>query len=154
MQYLLDFIQEHSLDAQLYFLARSPADEFELLWRRAECADYWQLRPKHREGPSELVDRHKLIDHLTSRGVDMTAVKRELNAMLAVQIAFADMVLRDADQQLGRNTVQRFVLEQRTFMSELQAAVEQLTGGRQNMGVVQGGGAQTTLRTGHLSIVR
>ena len=155
MQHLLDFIQEHTLEEQLYFIAPTAAGELELSWRRNEAPDYWHLRLRRAEGPWELVHRGELIQQLESRGVDMTVVKGELNAMLAAQIAFADMVLRDANQQLGQNVVERFVLGHQDFITELQAAIEQLTvRARPSMVVVTGGGAQTETRAGHLSIVR
>lgn len=155
MQHLLDFITEHTLEHQLYFVVHGPAGALELRWRRSELPDHWQLRPYRREGPWEQVARHVLIEDLERRGADMVGVKRELHAMLAAQIAFADMVLRDADQQLGQELVQRFVLGQRDFIAELQAVVEQLViDPRPSMAVVDGGGAQTTLRAGHLSLVR
>jgi hypothetical protein len=154
MQHLLDFIQEHTLEDQLYFVVQGPAGDLELLWRRGEAESHWQIRPRGYEGPTELVHRAELIQELESRRVDMNGVKRELNAVLAAQIAFADTVLRDADQKLGRTLVQRFVHGHQTFLRELQAAVEQLAPRSQpRMVVVQGGGAQTAMREGHLSVV-
>lgn len=155
MQHLLDFIQEHTLEEQLYFVAERAGEELEVLWRRGERGDHWQLRPKRCEGPWELIPRDTLIEHLSARGVDMAGVKNELHSLLAIQIAFADMVLRDANQQLGRDVVERFVIGQQGFLDELHRAVEQLTiGARPSMVVVEGGGAQTTVREGHLSLVR
>jgi hypothetical protein len=155
MQHLLDFIQEHSLEEQLYFAVPSATGDLELLWRRDVAADHWQLRLRGVAGPGQLVERGTLIQTLQSRGADMGAVKRELNAMLAAQIAFADMVLRDANQQLGRDLVQRYVRGHQGFITELQAAIEKVTQPpRPAMKVVDGGGAQTELRAGHLTIVR
>ena len=155
MQHLLDFIQEHTLEEQLYFVAQRAGEELEVLWRRGERGDHWQIRPKCCEGPWELVPRNTLIEALSARGVDMAGVKNELHSLLAIQIAFADMVLRDANQQLGSDVVERFVIGQQGFLEELHRAVEQLTiGARPSMVVVEGGGAQTTVREGHLSLVR
>ena len=155
MQHLLDFIQEHTLEDQLYLVVQCPAGELELIWRRSETPQHWQLRPYRCEGPWELVPRAALIETLDERSADMVGVKRELHAILAAQIAFADMVLRDADRQLGVELVQRFVLGHRDFIAELEAVVDQLViHPRPSMVVVDGGGAQTTLRAGHLSLVR
>jgi hypothetical protein len=154
MQYLLDFIQEHTFEDQLYFVVEGPAGELELLWKRGEADSHWQLRPRGSDGPWELVPRRELIQDLERRNVDMLAVKRELNAVLAVQISFADMVLRDANQKFGRELVQRFVRGHQGFLNELQAAIEQLTNSRPSMKIVAGGGEQTEVRAGHLSIVR
>ena len=154
MQHLLDFIQEHTLEEQLYFAAPSRAGELELSWRRSEAPDFWHVRPRGREGPWELVPRGELIVELEARGTDMGAVKCELNAMLAAQIAFADMVLRDANQQLGEQVVERFVRGHRDFIVDLQAAIESLAPRKPSMVVVNGGGAQTETKAGHLSVVR
>ncbi|HKP61686.1 MAG TPA: hypothetical protein VJV78_33380 [Polyangiales bacterium] len=149
MQHLLDFIQEHTLDERLYFRAQCPEGALELLWRRSQYADHWHVRPSHREGPWELVPRRELISDLEARDADMVGVKRELQSLLAEQIAVADKLLRDADQQRGRD----FVDDHPSFIRDLQAAIEMLTT-PPNMDLVHGGGERTTLRTGHLSIVR
>jgi len=155
MQHLLDFITEHTLEDQLYFVTQSPAGELALLWRRTEAAHHWQLRPKGREGPAELIARSGLIQELEARGVDMLGVKCELHAMLSAQIAFAELVLRDADRQLEPELVRRFVLGHQGFIRGLQSAVERLTAPpRPSMLIVQGGGERTQLRAGHLSLVR
>ena len=155
MQYLLDFIQDHTFESQLYFVAQCPAGELEVLWQRAGSPEHWQLRLRPSQGPWELVARGELLCELESRGADMGAVRQDLNAMLAAQIAFADLVLRDANQQLGAELVQRFVLGNQSFLEKLRAAVEQLsTQERPRMEVLPGGGAQSALRAGHLTIVR
>jgi hypothetical protein len=155
MQHLLDFIQEHTFEDQLYFVVEGRSGELELFWKRGEVESHWQLRPRGSEGPWELIRRSELIAELESRHVDMVGVKRELNAVLAVQIAFADMLLRDANQQFGNELVERFVRGHQGFLTELQAAIEQLTGGtRPSMSIVPGGGEQTEVRAGHLSVVR
>jgi hypothetical protein len=154
MQHLLDFIQEHTLEEQLYVVAACPSGDLELFWRRGEPLEYWQVRPKHCEGPFEFVHRRDLLDHLAARNADMPAFKRELHAMLAAQIAYADLILRDASDQLGNDLVQRFVVGQQAFIEQLQEAVHVLTAAPPRMKLVQGGSAQTELRTGHLSLVR
>ena len=155
MQHLLDFIQEHTLEEQLYLVAHCPSGELSLLWRRDRTPDHWQALPKHCEGPAELLPRRSLLAELEARGADMAALKRELHAMLAAQIAYADLILRDANKQLGNELVQRFVFGHRAFIEQLQAAAEALTARpRPRMNVVNGGSAQTQLRTGHLSLVR
>ena len=154
MQHLLDFIVEHTLEDQLYFVAHCPEEKLEVLWKRGEASEQWQVRPQRGEGPWEIVWRSELIGRLEARGADMGAVKQELHAMLAAQIAFADMVLRDANQQLGREVVERFVVGHQEFIRDLQAAIEQIAPRRPSMTVVSGGGEQTQTREGHLSVVR
>lgn len=154
MQHLLDFIQEHTLDEQHYLVARCPSGELELFWRRADTADFWQVGPKRCEGPLERVHRRNLIAFLEARGANLDAFKQELHAMLAAQIAYADLILRNANNQLGRELVERYVLGQQTFIEQLQAAAQGLMSSRPRMVVVKGGQAQTAMRTGHLSLVR
>jgi hypothetical protein len=155
MQHLLDFIIEHTLEEQLYFIAPVPAGELELAWRRVDAPESWHVRQRPSEGPWELVRCGELIHQLEARGADMTVVKGELSAMLAAQIAFADMVLRDANERLGQSVVERYVIGHRDFITQLQAAIDELTSrARPSMVVVAGGGAQTQSRAGHLSLVR
>jgi len=154
MQHLLDFIQEHTLEEQHYLVAKCPSGELELFWRRHDSADFWQVRPKRCEGPFEHVHRRVLVAYLEARNADLEAFKQELHAMLAAQIAYAEIILRNANDQLGRDLVQRFVLGQQSFIEQLQAAAQNLTARQPRMSVVDGGQAQTALRTGHLSLVR
>ena len=155
MQHLLDFIHEHTLDDQLYILADTPSGALELQWRRAESAEHWQIRPHRGEGPWDRIHRANLLHSLQARGADMRGVERELEQLVATQIAFADMVLCDAAEHLGREVVQRAVHGHRAFLGELRATVQQLTApARPSMAVVHGGGEQTTTRAGHLRLVR
>jgi hypothetical protein len=155
MQHLLDFINDHTLDEQLYLVVDTPAGELELLWRRQVDAGLWQLRPNKCEGPWQLVHRGDLLDHLEERGVDLPLVEHELKAMVITQIAFADIVLRDAAVLLGRDVVQQAVRQHRGFMAELQGEIRRLIEPpRPSMVVVNGGGAQTLVRAGHLTVVR
>jgi hypothetical protein len=62
------------------------------------------------------------------------------------------MVLRDANQELGPELVERFVQASQSFILQLKAAVEQVV--RPKMKVVHGGGEQSESRGGHLTIVR
>jgi hypothetical protein len=155
MQHLLDFIHEHTLEEQLYFVAATPVGELELMWRRGLGENLWEVRPNKCEGPWQPVHCGDLLEHLEERGVDMQAVERELQAMVVTQLAFADVVLRDATQLLGRDVVQRAVHRHRDFMTELQGAIQRLASpGRASMIVVPGGGDQTSAREGHLTVVR
>jgi hypothetical protein len=154
MQHLLDFIQEHTLEEQLYVVAPCASVDLELFWRRSDSPDFWHVRPKPCVGPLELVHRRMLIEYLESRRANMDAFKQELHAMLAAQIAYADLILRDANDQLGNDLVQRYVRGQQAFIEQLQQAAQSLISNRPRMVVVNGGQAQTALRTGHLSVVR
>ena len=155
MQHLLDFIHEHTLEEQLYLIAATPAGELELLWQRCPGQDNWQIRPRQCEGPFELVARADLLSSLERRGVDMACIERELNVMAMTQIAFADIVLRDAAKALGRDFVDQAVRGHAQFMDELQAALRRLIEpARPSMVMHQGGGAQSSSRGRHLTLVR
>lgn len=154
MQHLLDFIHEHTLEEQLYLVAPTPVGELELLWQRAPGKDYWQIRPRQCEGPYELVAREDLLGSLQRRGADMDSVERELNVMAMTQIAFADIVLRDATRALGRDFVDQALRGHAQFLDELQAALRRLIPpARPSMVMHEGGGAQSTSR-GRLTLVR
>jgi hypothetical protein len=149
MQYLLDFIHEHTLERELTFELDGPTGVLELRWR-AEFPEHWRIRARSSKGAGARVSRTKLVQHLVARGADLRALKRELQAILGAQIAFADRVLRDA--ALGREHQARFALGQRRFFAALETALERLT--EPALVVVPGGGAQTKTREGHLSLVR
>jgi hypothetical protein len=155
MQHLLDFIHEHALEEQLYFVVECHAVELELLWQRSLNADHWRMRQMGCDATWESIPRAELLQILTQRGCDMAGVERELNAMLAAQIALADMVLRHANDALGRDVVQRFLRQHASFIEVLAEAVDRLTAQRKpSVTLLEGGGAQTTIRAGHLSVVR
>ena len=155
MQYLLGFIQQHSLEEHLYFVAPCPSGSLELVWRRSEDPTHWQLRSEGCEGPWQRVAADELIAHLALRGADMAAVKTELTAMLAAQIAFADLLLHDSNRRVSRDVVERFVLGQERFIRDLQAAVDRVSErSRPKLSVVHGDAEQTDARVGHLSLVR
>ena len=153
MQYLLDFIQEHTLEQHLSLVAPSPSGALELKWDRRQDPEHRQLRSQlHPE--LERVHRSHVIEELEARGADMQAIKRELTTLLAAQIERASEVLRDPEQHLGEELVQRFVLGRQRFIRDLQAALEQLGTRGSTLSIVHGGGEETAIRTGHLSIVR
>jgi hypothetical protein len=157
MHYLLDFLREHTADEQLYFVVEARALELELRWRRTEPG-IWEVRPKRREAPWDRVQHEELLALLAERGADMASVQRELHAMVATQIAFADMVLSDARRVLGGDAVQNIVHKNYEFVDLLRNAVELLalapaTSDRNNLTLIHGGGAQTEARAGHLSPV-
>jgi len=162
MQHLLDFIHDHTLEEQLYLVVQTPAGELELLWQRFPGQDEWQIRPRQCEGPWERVTRAELLGSLERRGVDMEGVERELNTMAMTQIAFADIVMRDAARQLGRDFVQQAVRGHEQFLDELQAALRRLIEPTQSatqsagpkMVMHRGGGVQSAGRGKHLTLVR
>jgi hypothetical protein len=156
MQHLLDFIHEHTLEQQLFIAVSSAEGDLELLWQRWSGEDnVWQVQLRGKVGETALIHAGDLLDHLESRGADMEAIERELQTMVVVQIAFADVVLQDARQVLGADAVRRAVVGYRGFVSELQATAERIAPSERNLVAVPGAGdAQTEPRTGHLKLVR
>jgi hypothetical protein len=157
MQHLLDFVHEHTLEEQLYLVVDTASGPLEMLWQRSHQADSWQLRPHKAEVAFENVARSALLDTLRARGANMERVERELRAIVMTQIAFADMLLRDADAALGRELVQTAVSGHREFMNQLQSAITELVirpaQNKPRMKVLNGGGAQSETRSGHLRVI-
>lgn len=157
MQHLLDFVHEHTLEEQLYLVVDTAAGPLEVLWQRHHDADSWQLRPHQAEAAYEHVARSALLDTLRARGANMERVERELRAIVMTQIAFADMLLRDADACLGREVVESAVMGHREFLSQLKSAVSELVirpaQKKPSMKVLNGGGAQSETRSGHLRVL-
>jgi hypothetical protein len=157
MQHLLDFVHEHTLEEQLYLVVETSGGDLELLWQRRRDPNSWQIRLFKSEAAFELVERDALIATLHARGAIMQRVEHELRAIVMTQIAFADMLLRDADSKLGKELVDSAVVHHRDFMSELKTAVTQLiikpAARKPQMTVLDGGGAQSETRSGHLRVV-
>jgi hypothetical protein len=155
VQYLLDFIYEHTIEEQLYLVVQTAAGVLELRWQRQVEPGYWQFRPKESaDGPWQLLPRAELLRTLEARRADLPSVERALLATVMSHIALAEMVLRDANRLLGRDLVQRAVQGHQNFANELNAVVARLTAPpRPTMKVLPGGGAQSELRSGHLTLV-
>src|SRR4051812_35303674 len=153
MQHLLDFIHQHSVDPEVYLLTGARPGDFELLWQRKDQPEHWFVRPFGCEGPAQLVHRTRLLTELAARRVDMARIERELHGMCAAQIAFADMVLSAAREQLGGDLVQGALRDYQTFLSELRATVQRLTEQPRSMVPIAGGGARSEARSGHLRVV-
>lgn len=159
MQYLLDFVHEHTLEEQLYLVVDTSDGQLELLWQRREDPGSWQVRPHRSEAGFETVARADLIDALRAKGADMGRVERELRAIAMTQIAFADMLLRDANECLGRDFVNAALLGHQQLISELKNSISELVlkpaqaKTKAQMQVLDGGGASSETRSGHLRVV-
>ena len=158
MQYLLDFAHDHTLEDQLYLVVATATGDLELLWERRNDPNSWQLGPYRSEVAWERVERSRLIDELSARKARMDRVEQELRAIVMTQIAFADMVLRDAEASLGRETVRKAVMGHQDFLNALQTTVADLVvrpaaPPKPPMQVLTGGGAQSECRSGHLRVV-
>jgi hypothetical protein len=155
MQHLLDFIHDHVVEEQLYLVVETPAGDLELMWQRSGIADVWQVRPIGCEGPWELVPRHDLLRSLEARAANMVDLERALHGLVATQIVFADLILRDAHKLLGDDAVRKALRSYREFVALLQASVCQLLEpARPSLVVVPGDAAHTPTRSGHLTVIR
>lgn len=156
MQHLLDFVHEHTLEEQLYLVVATSTGELELLWQRRHDANAWQVRPHKSEAAYENVDRAQLIDTLRAKGASMERFERELRAIAMTQVAFADMLLRDANSALGRDFVHAALRGHRELISELTSSISELVlkpakaKAKAQMLVLDGGGASSGTRSGHL----
>jgi hypothetical protein len=155
MQHLLEFIHEHSLDQQLFLVVETPEGALSLTWQRDEAADgLWDVGPASGEQPGERVHYGDLIDYLEQREVDLTALERELRAVVLTHIAVADIVLRDAKQALGPEVVQRRLYELRATASKLSAAQARVREERPSMTLIQGEAVEPTARIGRLKLIK
>jgi hypothetical protein len=159
MQHLLDFVHEHTLEEQLYLVVATHAGELELFWQRRQNPEHWQVREHKSEAGYELVARAKLIDTLRAKGAIMERVERELRAIAMTQIAFADMLLRDAHATLGRDFVYAALRGHEELMNQLKSSITELvlkpakSAAKARMQVLDGGGASSSTRSGHLRSV-
>ena len=155
MQHLLDFVHEHSVEPELFLSAATADGELELIWRRAQGEGEWLVRQRGCEGPVERVPRSGLLRHLETRAVDMRAIERQLQALVATQIVFADILLRDATKLLGCDALESTREAHREFMTLLVTSVRQLLEpARANVQLISGDAAQSPARTGHLKRIR
>ena len=139
----------------MYMVLPSSEGDLELSFRNDPGQDgVWQVRLLGNQEEGERIHYGDLLDALELRGADMHAMERELQALIATRIAFADMVLRQAKQVLGADAVQRSLAAHREFELQLLAAVARLLPAAQPVTLLAGGGAQTATRTGHLKLVR
>lgn len=156
MQHVLDFVHEHTLEEQLYLVVETGTGELELLWQRRQDPNSWQVREHRSEGPYELVARALLIDTLRAKGAIMDRVERELRAIAMTQIAFADMLLRDAHTELGRDFVYAALRGHEELMNQLKSSITELVlkpakaNAKAKMQVLDGGGASSERPSGHL----
>ena len=161
MQHLLDFVHEHTLEEQLYIVVEAQAGELELLWQRRHHPSSWQLRPHKSDAPYQMVERESLLHTLAERAADMERVETELRAIVMTQIAYANLLLHDARENLGQELLQAATIGHEEFSSELMGAVTELVikparktqKPRAQLQLLPGGGIQSESRSGHLRVV-
>jgi hypothetical protein len=123
MQYLLDFLYEHSFDKQLYCVLSADRGELQLTWHASEPAS-WEVRERGRA--AEQVPRADLLAHLTERGADLSALERELNSLVSAHIVVADQLLHAAYETLGSDRVNVALRGQQELARELRETLRPL----------------------------
>ena len=156
MQYLLDFVQDHMLGDQLRIRLGSAAGELELLHARGAAENTcWQVRATASCEPARNVPRAQLLDYLRALDVDMSALQSELHTLLATQVTFAEVVLRDAAQALGLQPTAAAREARRELLGILWLSLQELgpEPERPSLRVVNADAAETPARPGHLTLV-
>jgi hypothetical protein len=151
MQQLLDFVHEHAVEDRLCWVVPAGQGELELRWQRSDPSQ-WRLRTRPGQAPWQGVPRAALLSELERRGADMLAVERELHALVATQIAFAEIVLRDATRLLGSEAA---LQAREEFLTLLRAALAQLAAPEApSLQVIAGDATESSARSGQLTLIR
>jgi len=157
MQHLLDFVQEHMISDQLCIRVDSGAGEIEVLQRRQPDRDSaWYVRVIPSADAAVRVPHTQLLATLQAQGVDMLAFERELHALLATQVTFAELVLRDAAQLLSAERNASAHEAQRELLGILWLSLQELEQAepeRPALRAISGEAGETPARAGHLSLV-
>jgi hypothetical protein len=156
MQYLLDFVQDHMVADQLCIRLGSAAGELELLHvRGAPAQACWQVRATASYEPARKLPRAQLLEYLKSLSVDMIALQSELHALLATQVTFAEVVLRDAAELLGLQPPAAAREARRELLGILWLSLQELgpEPERPSLRAVNAETAETPARAGHLTLV-
>ena len=156
MQYLLDFVQDHMLGDQLRIYVGSAAGELELLHVRGATEHAcWQVRATASCEPARSVPRAQLLDCLKALAVDLNAFQTELHTLLATQVTFAEVVLRDAAQLLALQPTAAAREARRELLGILWLSLQELgpEPERPSLRAVNADAAEAPTRTGHLTLV-
>ena len=147
MQDLLDFLREHMVSDQLRIAIPSPAGELEVLQQRLPDRDSaWQVRVIGSTGDGVRVPQAQLLQTLQAQGVDMLALERELHALLATQVTFAELVLRDAARLLSAEQAAGAQRARHELLGILWLSLQELAAAQREA-------AETPTRAGHLTLV-
>lgn len=124
---LLSFMDFACIDPRMYWKVPTldGAQLFEVQWRRDDKLR-WRFR-KVGDLLWELSSEQTLVHQLTERGLDMALFESKLRSGLLQQVAYADRVVRDARTIMGPDAVEQAIADQRSFLSQLEDAIAQLT---------------------------
>lgn len=127
MDKLLKFMDFACIDPRMYWKIPTldGRDLFEIQWRRDDKLR-WRLR-KVGALLWDLSSETTLLAQLTSLNIDTQLFESKLRANLLQQVAYADRIVRDARNIIGPEEVQQAIVDQQTFMNQLEDAISMLT---------------------------
>ncbi len=127
MDKLLKFMDFACIDPRMYWKLPTldGRDLFEIQWRRDDKLR-WRLR-KVGALLWDLSSETTLLAQLTSLNIDTQLFESKLRANLLQQVAYADRIVRDARNIIGPEEVQQAIVDQQTFMNQLEDAISMLT---------------------------
>ena len=126
MQKLINFIDFHCFDNQLYW--RIPQlytkDEFEVQWLKDKKPN-WRYR---KVGAEEWMtcSSDELISRLNDQKLNMIQVDNCLRTAVTQQVTFADKVLKEGTDILGKEAVKKAIEDNDRFMDEIAEAISTL----------------------------
>lgn len=128
MDEMLDFIENLSLDEQLYWDIPSCSSELriEVVWKKSHKERPWRVRPKGTVVWTEL-NREDLVEKLESWGGDTRQFERSVGASIMTQAVFADHVIEGAAKLFGREAVDSNLEEARSFLSKIADTIKEQT---------------------------
>jgi len=124
---LLTFMDFACIDPRMYWKVPTldGAQLFEIQWRRDDKLR-WRFR-KVGDLLWDLSSEQTLVYQLTALGIDMQLFESKLRSGLLQQVAYADRIVRDARTIIGPEAVEQAIADQRSFLSQLEDAISQLT---------------------------
>jgi hypothetical protein len=127
MDKLLNFMDFACIDPRMYWKVPTldATQLYEIQWRRDDKLR-WRFR-KVGDLLWELSSELTLVQQLTEHGIDIQLFESKLRSGLLQQVAYADRVVRDARRILGADAVEQAIADQRSFLSQLEDAIAQLT---------------------------
>ncbi|MFW7379603.1 MAG: hypothetical protein ACOH5I_12390 [Oligoflexus sp.] len=127
MQNLLKFLDYAGIDPKLYWRTKSidGEQEFEIQWRRDQDLS-WRFR---RSGDLfwQMCKTDDLITALQQISIDVPAFESKLRYTILQQVAFADKIVREAQQILGEEAVDQAIRDNQRFLQQLEDVILQMT---------------------------
>lgn len=124
---MLKFVESYCFDEQLYMvLPISKGGEEELVWRRGEPSRPWAIRARYEGASWWRYEAEKLPAALERRGISLEALENELRATVQLHATQAQLMLREARNLIGADTVDGALESFDAFTVELGGAVREI----------------------------